>query len=167
MGERLTRSDIEKMQAEIDRLKMHDLPRVREEIKEARAQGDLSENYEYYAARRAKGEMDGRVRYLTNLIKNAVILEDNSASDEVGINKWVTIRFPEDGSTERYKLVTSVRANSIENRIEEQSPLAKALKGHHVGDRVHVRVNEDISYDVIVEKIENTGEEASDTIKRF
>ena len=74
MHDRLTKQDIEKMQEEIDHRKTVVRPQILKEVQEARAQGDLSENFEYHAARKAKGENDSRIRYLENMIKTAVLL---------------------------------------------------------------------------------------------
>ncbi|MDO4621834.1 MAG: transcription elongation factor GreA [Eubacteriales bacterium] len=167
MYDKLTKSDIEKLQEEIDHRKLVVRPKILKEVQEARAQGDLSENFEYYAARKAKGENDRRIRYLENMINTAIIVEDHSAEDEVGLNKKVTVRFEDEDEVEVYKIVTSVRADSLEGRITPNSPLGKALMRRKVGDVCRVKVNEQFSYNVIIEKIENTGEEETDKIRTF
>ena len=130
-----------------------------EAVKEARAQGDLSENFEYYAAKRHKNQNESRIRYLERMLKTAVIVTDASKEDEVGMDDIVEVEFEEDGEIEKYKLVTSIRGNSMENRISIESPIGKALKGRKTGDRVKVQVSEDISYYLIIRSIEKTGEE--------
>ena len=91
MKEKLTRQDAEKIQAEIDHRKLVLRPQILDAVREARAQGDLSENFEYYAAKRENGINNSRIRYLEQMLKNSVIVEDHSSSDEVGLNKSVTV----------------------------------------------------------------------------
>ncbi|MCF0146539.1 MAG: transcription elongation factor GreA [Eubacterium sp.] len=167
MYDRLTESDIKKIKEEIEHRKLVVRPQILSEVREARAHGDLSENFEYYAARKAKGENDSRIAYLENMIKTATVIRDSSAEDEVGLNKRVIIRFPGETETEEFKIVTSVRADSLRNLITEDSPLGKALMGHHAGESVHVSVSADVQYDVEIVEIRNTGEEESDTLKAY
>ena len=96
MKEKLTPKDIEKIQAEIDHRKLVLRPQILDAVREARAQGDLSENFEYYAAKRENGTNNSRIRYLERVLKNAVIVEDHTTSDEIGLNKTVTVYIPED-----------------------------------------------------------------------
>lgn len=88
-----------------------------EAVKEARAQGDLSENFEYYAAKKHKNQNESRIRYLERMLKTATVVDDSSKSDEVGMDDIVEVEFEEDGEVEKYKLVTSIRGNSMENRV--------------------------------------------------
>ena len=133
-----------------------------EAVKEARAQGDLSENFEYYAAKKHKNQNESRIRYLERMLKTAEVVEDTSRSDEVGMDDIVEVEFEEDGEVEKYKLVTSIRGNSMENRVSIESPIGKALKGHRVGDRVKVQVNENVSYYLHIRSIDKTGDEGED-----
>ncbi|MEE0955625.1 MAG: transcription elongation factor GreA [Eubacterium sp.] len=166
MHDKLTKQDIEKMQAEIDRRKLELRPQILAELKEARAQGDLSENFEYYAAKKARGENDGRIRYLENMIRTAVIVEDHSDADQVGLDKRVVLAFDgNDDDTEEYKIVTSVRGNSLEGRITPESPLGRALMGHRPGDKVHVKVSDTIEYDVVIKEVAQDDEE--DEIRKY
>ena len=167
MKEKLTRKDVEKIQAEIDHRKLILRPQILEAVREARAQGDLSENFEYYAARRENGTNNSRIRYLERLLKNAVILEDHSSADEVGLNKSVTVYIEEDDECETYKIVTSIRGNSMKNLISIESPLGKALLHHHTGDRVTIPVNDAYSYDVIIREIRDDLCEDGDRIRTF
>ncbi len=166
MHDNLTQSDIDKMQEEIDHRKLVERKQLIEAVKEARAQGDLSENFEYYAAKKAKNQNESRIRYLENMIKTANIIEDDSAADEVGINKKVTVLFEDDDETEVYKIVTSVRGNSLDGRISPESPVGAALMGHKVGDRVEVKAGVG-SYFIVIKDIENTGEEETDKLRSF
>ena len=167
MYDQLTRSDIRKMEEEIEHRKLVVRPKALEDVKEARAQGDLSENFEYYAAKKFKNQNESRIRYLERMIKTARVISEDSAEDEVGINNTVTVEFLEDGLVETYKIVTTVRGNSLENLISNESPLGKALLGKKEGDTVHVQVNASIGYDVKVVQIENTADDGSDKIRSF
>ncbi len=159
MREKLTHGDVEKIQEEIDHRKLVIRREAIEAVKEARAQGDLSENFEYYAAKKHKNQNESRIRYLERMLKTADIVEDTSRSDEVGMNDIVEVEFEEDGEIEKYKLVTSIRGNSLENRVSIESPIGKALKGHKAGDRVEVKVNDNYSYFLLIRSIDKTGSE--------
>ena len=167
MREKLTKSDVEKIQAEIEHRKLEVRPKCLEAVKEARAHGDLSENFEYHAAKKDKNQNESRIRYLEKMIKTAKIISTDSAEDEVGMNNTVTVYFEEDDEEEVYKIVTTVRGNSLKNLISNESPLGKALLGHRVGDRVEVRVNDDYSYFVTIRKIENTVDDGTDKLRKF
>lgn len=117
MREQLTQSDIRKIQEEIDYRKLVVRKEAIEAVKEARAQGDLSENFEYYAAKKDKNRNESRIRYLENMIKNARVVSDKSRSDEVGLNDTITLYFEDDDEEDVYRLVTSIRGNSLENKI--------------------------------------------------
>ena len=144
MYDQLTPSDIKKMEEEIEHRKLVVRPKALEDVKEARAQGDLSENFEYYAAKKYKNQNESRIRYLERMIKTARVISEDSAEDEVGINNTVTVEFLEDGLEETYKIVTTVRGNSLENLISNESPLGKALLGKKEGETAHVQVNNTI-----------------------
>ena len=167
MAERLTKSDVAKIEAEIEKRKLEIRPQLISEVKEARAQGDLSENFEYYAAKKAKNQNESRIRYLENMLKFATIVEDESVSGEVGMNNRVTLYFPEDDLEEEYKIVTSIRSNSLKGKISIESPLGKALLGHKVGDTVTIKVDDDYSYDVEIRAIDESDDESEDEIKSF
>ena len=167
MYDRLTQSDIDKMQKEIDYRKLELRKQLLEDVKETRAHGDLSENFEYHAAKRAKNQNESRIRYLERMIKTAHIVEDNSKDDEVGMNNRVTVLFEEDQTTETYKIVTTVRGDSLNNLISIESPLGKALLHHKEGDRVEVKVNDTYSYYVVIQKIENNKDDEYDKIRSY
>ncbi|MCQ2082205.1 MAG: transcription elongation factor GreA [Lachnospiraceae bacterium] len=163
MFNQLTKKDIEDMQAEIENRKVVLRPQLLEAVKEARAHGDLSENFEYYAAKKEKNKNESRIRFLERMIKTAEIIDDNSASDEVGVNDTVDIVFEEDGTSDSLTIVSTMRGDSLKNLISVESPIGKALLGHKVGDRVEVVVNKDFNYYIKVTKIskDNLGESAS------
>ena len=100
MYDQLTPTDIRKMEEEIEHRKLVVRPRALEDVKEARAQGDLSENFEYYAAKKFKNQNESRIRYLERMIKTARVISEDSAEDEVGMNNTVTVEFIEDCSVE-------------------------------------------------------------------
>ena len=167
MYDKLTKNDIQKMQEEINHRKLVVRKEALEAVKEARAHGDLSENFEHHAAKKDKNQNESRIRYLERMIKTAKVISTDSAEDEVGMNNTVTVYFEEDDEEEVYKLVTTVRGNSLKNLISNESPLGKALLGHKVGDRVEVAVNENYSYYVVIRKIENTVDDGSDKLRSF
>lgn len=167
MYDELTEQDIKKMEEEIEYRKLVVRKEALEAVKEARAHGDLSENFEYHAAKKDKNQNESRIRYLEKMIKTAKIISTESAEDEVGMNNTVTVYFEEDDEEEVYKIVTTVRGNSLKNLISNESPLGKALLGHKVGDRVEVHVNENYSYFVEIRKIENTVDDGTDKLRSF
>lgn len=167
MKSQLTESDVKKIEEEIEHRKLVVRKEAIEAVKEARAQGDLSENFEYYAAKRDKNKNESRIRYLERMLKTATVISDDSKEDEVGINNTVTVYFEEDDEYETYRLVTSIRGNSIKGLISIESPIGKAIRGHKEGDRVMVKVNDSYRYPLVIKKIEKTSDDSQDTIKAF
>ena len=166
MGHELTKNDIKKMQEEIE-YRVHEVRKAAlDDVKETRAHGDLSENFEYHAAKRFKNKNESRIRYLQRTIKNATIIDDSSAEDEVGINNTVEIMYEDDESTEEIKLVTTIRADSLSGLVSIESPLGKAILGKKVGDRVLVEVNANVQYYVIIRNIINT-DDSDDKISSY
>ncbi|MCR5607719.1 MAG: transcription elongation factor GreA [Lachnospiraceae bacterium] len=167
MYDKLTKSDIKKIQDEIDHRKLVVRKEAIEAVKEARSYGDLSENFEYYAAKRDKNRNESRIRYLEKMIKTAEVIDDSSSDDEAGINNTVTVYFEEDDETEVYRLVTTVRGNSLKGMISIDSPMGKALIGHKVGDRVFVELDKGDGYYVVIKAIENTSDDSNDEIRKY
>ena len=167
MYNQLTQKDIEAMEAEIEERILVVRPKLLESVKEARAHGDLSENFEYYAAKREKNKNESRIRFLERMIKTAKVIPDDSKEDEIGMNNTVEVEFEEDHTIERYKIVTTMRGNSLEGLISVESPIGKALMGHKAGDRVYVKVNDSYGYYLIVKSIENTEDDGSDKLRSF
>lgn len=167
MGERLTENDVKKIQAEIEYRKLTVRKEAIEAVKEARAQGDLSENFEYYAAKKDKNKNESRIRYLERMLKTAEIVSEDSKADEAGMNNVIEVYFEEDDETETYKLVTSIRGNSLDNKISIESPLGKAILGHREGDRVWVKINESAGYYIVIKKILKNTDDTEDEIKSF
>lgn len=167
MYNQLTQKDIKDMEAEIEERKLVIRPQLLEAVKEARAHGDLSENFEYYAAKREKNKNESRIRFLERMIKTAEVIPDESEEDEVGMNKTVEVQFEEDGSVEKYKIVTTMRGNSLEGLVSVESPIGKALMGHKAGERVYVQVNDSFGYYLLIRSIENTEADGSDKLRSF
>lgn len=167
MREQLTNCDVKKIEEEIEYRKLVVRKEAIEAVKEARAHGDLSENFEYHAAKKDKNQNESRIRYLERMLKTAVIVSDESKDNEAGINNTVTVYFEDEDETEEYRLVTSVRGSSLKGLISIESPMGKALLGHKEGDRVYVKLNDSAGYYVVIKLIENTGESKEDSIRKF
>ena len=153
MYNQLTQADIERIRAEIEHRKLVVRKEAIEAVKEARAQGDLSENFEYYAAKRDKNKNESRIRYLERIIKTATIVESDNAEDEIGLNTTVELYIEDDDETETVTVVTTAQEDSLKGRISIESPMGKALLKHKVGDKVWIQVNKDFGYQVIVRSI--------------
>lgn len=167
MFNELTQKDIEAMQVEIDHRKLVIRKQLLEEVKETRAHGDLSENFEYHAAKRAKNQNESRIRYLERMIRTAQIITDESKEDEVGINKIVELYFEEDEELETYKIVTTIRGNSLSGLVSIESPIGKALLGHREGDRVWVAIDEHTGYFVEIRSIKEADASVEDKLRSF
>lgn len=167
MHNQLTEKDIRRMQEEIEHRKTVVRKEALDAVKEARAQGDLSENFEYYAAKREKNRNESRIRFLERMIKTAEIISDESAEDEIGVNNTVELYFEEDDVVETMKIVTTMRGNSLEGLVSTESPIGKALLGHKQGDRVFIRVNDNYGYYVQVRRIDKTVDDGTDKIRSF
>ena len=167
MNNELTKKDIEDMEAEIEHRKCVVRKELLEHVKEARSHGDLSENFEYYAAKKEKNQNESRIRYLERMIRTAKVLDDDSKEDEVGINKTVTVYVEEDEVEEEYKIVTTVREDSLHGLVSTESPMGKALLGHKVGDRVEITVSKDYSYFVVIRKIDNSTKDDAGALRNF
>ena len=167
MYNELTENDIKKMEEEIEYRKLVVRKNALEAVKEARSHGDLSVNFEYHAAKKEKNQNESRIRYLERMIRTAQIVTDESKENEVGLNNLVDVYFEDDDETEQFKLVTTIRANSLEGRISTESPIGKAIFGHKVGDRVYVEINEKQGYYIIIKNIEKILDDDSDPIQKF
>ena len=167
MKEQLTQSDVKKIKDEIEYRKLVVRKKELEAVKEARAQGDLSENFEYKAAKQDKNRNESRIRYLERMLKNARIISDASKEDEAGINNTVELYFEDEGETDTIRLVTSVRGNSLEGLISIESPLGKAVLGRREGDRVKVELSEGRGYYVVIKKIIKTSDDSEDQLRKY
>lgn len=167
MHDELTKIDLEKMQAELDHRRLELMPELIEEVKRTRAFGDLSENYEYKAAKQAQNKNRSRIRYLEGMIKSAKIIEDRSAADQVGLFDKVEIYIPEDGETELIQVVTTVRCDPRKGLISKESPFGQAVLGKRVGDCFTVRVSETYSYTAQIRSITKTQDDGSAPLLQF
>jgi len=133
----LTKEGLEKFKEELEYLKSVKRRENIRALQEARAQGDLSENAEYDAARDEQAQIEARIAELENIIKNSRIIESDN-TDTVGIGKTVEIEILPEGEKISYTIVGSEEANPFENKISIASPVAQALKGKHKGDIVDI-----------------------------
>lgn len=167
MGEKITIEDKKRIEDEIRHRKLLVRPQAIADVQEARAHGDLSENFEYKAAKQFKNQNDSRIRYLEKILKYAQVIDSDSKDGEVGVNTIVTVYFEEDDEEETYKIVTSIRGNSLENKISIDSPMGKALHHHKVNDTVNIKVNDDYSYDVVIKSIDKFYDDGTDEIRKY
>lgn len=166
MYDELTKVDIEKIQQELDeRAKLR--KKLIQDVQTAREFGDLSENFEYKAAKQEKNRNESRIRYLQRVLRTAVVVSAESAEDAVGLFDKVTVFFEEDNEEQIVQLVTTMRQNAMEGLISKESPMGRAIFGRKVGDRVTVQVNETISYPIVIRAIEKGTDDASLNIRAY
>ena len=161
MHDELTKEDLRKMQQELDYRRLELMPELIEEVKRTRAFGDLSENYEYKAAKQAQNKNRSRIRYLEGMIKTALVIEDRSDADSVGLFDKVEIYMPEDDETDLIQVVTTVRCDPRKGLISRESPFGKAVLGKKVGDRFTVQVSDTYSYEAVIRTIEKCEDDGS------
>ena len=167
MYDELTRSDLQKMQEEIDYRVQQLRPKLIEDGQTARAFGDLSENFEYKCAKQDKNRNDARIRYLQRMIKTARVIEDRSAADTAGLYDTVEIFMENMGKSRSIVLVTTLRQDALKGLISKESPVGRALMGHKAGDRVEVAVSPELKYTVEIRKIEKGSDDASLDISSY
>ena len=136
-------------------------------MKVARSFGDLSENFEYKAAKREKNRNDSRIRYLENMIKTAKVIDASPSGEGIGLFDKVTFWIEEDEEEETIQLVTTLRQDALKGLISKESPVGKALWGHKVGDRVLIEASPTYSYYVQIRSVEQTGEDPDIPISTF
>ena len=166
MYDELTKQDIAKMQAELDE-RNRLMPELIEEVKRTRAFGDLSENFEYKEAKRAKNRNGSRIRYLENMIKSAHIIDSDSAEDEVGLYDKVEIYIPEEDETQIIQVVTTIRTDPLKGLISRESPFGKAILGKKAGDSFTVFANENYSYEAVIKSITKCEDDGSSPILQY
>ena len=167
MYDELTEVDIKKMQEEIDHRTLVLRPQILEDVKTAREFGDLSENFEYKAAKREKSRNESRIRYLERMISTAKVITDKSKPDEIGLFDKVELYFEEEDETQTIKLVTTLRQNALNGLISKESPLGKAVMGHRTGDRVRVEVSPEYGYFVQIRAVEKGVDDESLPISEY
>ena len=167
MYDELTEVDIQKMREELEYRERELRPKLIEDVKVARAFGDLSENFEYKAAKREKNRNDSRIRYLTRMINTAKVIEDKSADGVVGLFDKVKIYIEEDDEERDIRLVTTLRQNAPEGLTSKESPVGRAVMGHRAGDRVLVEVSPDYSYYIVIRSVEKGEDDGSIPIRGY
>lgn len=167
MYDELTKIDIQKLKDELEYRIGTVRPKILEEVKFTRSFGDLSENAEYHAAKRERGKNESRIRYIRNMLKTAIVIDSESAQNEVGLFDTVTYYVEEDDCEEQVRIVTTLRQNSMEGLISKESPLGKALMGKTVGERLLVKVSDDYSYYIVIKNIQKGEDDASLEIRKF
>ncbi len=167
MYDELTQVDIDKMKQELEWRISTVRPTILEDVKFARSHGDLSENFEYHAAKRERGKNESRIRYLRAMIKTARIIDTQSDSDKVGLFDTVTYLLEDDGEVEQVRIVTNLRRDPFENIISKESPLGRALMGKKVGDRVLVETDSGYKYYIVIKSIEKGTDDASLDIRKY
>lgn len=164
MHDELTAQDIAMMQKELDHRKLELMPELIEEVKRTRAFGDLSENFEYKAAKQAQNRNRSRIRYLERMIKSARVIEDRAGADEVGLFDEVELYFEDDDETETIQVVTTVRCDPLQGRISREAPLGKAVLGRKQGDHVTVTTEDGDTYTVVIRSICKQADDGSGSI---
>ena len=167
MHNELTKTDLKKMQEELDYRRITLRPKLLEEVKTARGFGDLSENFEYKAAKQEKNKNESRIRYLENMIRTARVIDDASVAGEVGLYDKVTIYLEDDDEEETWQVVTTVRQDVLNGRISKESPMGSALLGKKVGERFYVRVNPEYGYYAVVRSIETGQDDGSAALNSY
>lgn len=168
MGQRLTKGDIAKIEAEIEHRRVDLRPELTKAVAEAAAQGDRSENFEYYAAKRENNQNNSRIRYLERVLRTATVVDDGDVpADVVSVDKEVRVFIPDDDEEDVYTLVTPIRADSLNNIVSIESPIGRALLGHKVGDTVTVKANDTYSYELKILEIKASDKAGDLNIARF
>ena len=165
MHNELTAQDIAMMQKELEHRKLELMPELIEEVKRTRAFGDLSENFEYKAAKQAQNRNRSRIRYLERMIKSAHIIEDRAGADEIGLFDKVELYFEEDDEIETIQVVTTVRCDPLQGRVSREAPLGKAVLGRKAGDRVKVETDDGAAYTVVIRSITKEMDDGNGTIR--
>lgn len=167
MYDELTEVDVQKMQEEINYRIQVLRPKLIEDVQTARAFGDLSENFEYKCAKQEKNRNDSRIRYLQRMVATAKVISTDSTEDAVGLFDRIVVYHEKLGREMSMRIVTTLRADAGKGLISKESPVGKALLGRKVGDKVHVKVSDDVQYDMIVRSIEKGADDDSLDIRRY
>lgn len=167
MHNELTQKDLDLMRQELDHRRTVLRPQLLEQVKVARAFGDLSENFEYKAAKQEKNSNERRICFLENMIGTAVVVDDHSEADTVGLYDTVTVFLEDEEETEVWQIVTTMRQNVLEGRMSRESPMGKAMLGRRVGERFYVKVNDQSGYYAVVQSIEKGSDDGSAPLNQF
>ena len=161
MKNEMTQKDMEQIQEELRQRRTELMPKQLEAVQEARAFGDLSENFEYKAAKMELNKNKSRIRYLQRLLDNAVIVSDQSKAGTIGLFDKVRAEMVGEGEEIDLQIVTPMRANALEGLITRDSPVGKAIFGHKPGDTVHVQVRPDFGYDLKILSVDPQQDDGS------
>ena len=167
MYNELTEVDIRKMQEEIDYKMRFVRPKCIEDLQTARGFGDLSENYEYKAAKQELRRCDSRLRYLRRMINTAKVISVKEEAGVVQLFDKVELYYEDDAETETIQLMTTLRQDAVSGIISKESPLGRAILGHKAGDRVEVKVRDDFSYFVQIKSISKGSDDDTLPISSF
>ncbi len=167
MNNELTKKDLELMTQELNHRRITLRPQLLEEVKVARAFGDLSENFEYKAAKQDKNKNERRIRYLERMIKTATVVEESRGDGTIGLYDRITVYLEEDDETEQWQVVTTVRQDVLNGRISKESPVGRRLLGKKKGDRILIRVNEDYSYYIVIRDVQPGVDDGSAALNSF
>ncbi len=167
MHNELTKKDLEMMRKELDHRRLELMPQQLEAVKVARAFGDLSENFEYKAAKQELNRNKGRIRYLENMIRTAHVIAETGPTDGAGLYDKITVYLPDDDCEETYQVVTTVRQDALHGRISKESPVGAALLGKKVGETVHIQTDGGYSYDMIIRAIEKGADDGSAPLNEY
>lgn len=166
MHNKLTKKDIELMRQELDHRRIVLRPKLLEEVKVARAFGDLSENFEYKAAKQEKNRNESRIRYLENMIRTSQVVEEAPAGEGAALYDRITLSMP-GGKEAVYQVVSTMRSDPLHGLISLESPVGKALLGHKAGDKVHIQIDEKFGYDVEILSLEKGQDESAIPLNRY
>ena len=166
MHDELTAVDMQKMREELREREEVLMPKILEDVKVARSFGDLSENFEYKAAKAEQRKNMSRIRYLKQMLASAVVIDAKSGADEVGLFDRVVLYLEDDDEEMTVRFVTTLRQNALEGLISKESPLGAAVI-HKAGERVYVRVNDDYGYYAEIRSIEKGQDDASLEISAY
>ena len=161
MHDELTAVDMQKMREELREREEVLMPKILEDVKVARSFGDLSENFEYKAAKAEQRKNMSRIRYLKQMLASAVLIDAKSGADEVGLFDRVVLYLEDDDEEMTITIVTTLRQNSLKNLISKESPIGKALLGKKSGERIFVRVSDDYGYYAVIRGIEKGSDDES------
>ena len=167
MYNELTEVDIRKMQEEIKYRLRVVRPKCVEEVARTAAFGDRSENYEYKAAKQELRRCDSRLRYLKRMIATAKVVKPDTREGVVGLFDRVELFYEDEGETETITLMTTLREDALNGIISQESPLGKAVMGKRAGDRVLVKVSDDVQYYVQIRAIQKGSDDDSLPIHPF
>ena len=122
---------------------------------------------EYKVAKQEKNRNDSRIRYLQRMIRTAHVIEDRSSADTAGLYDTVEIFMENLGRSRKIQLVTTLRQDALKGLISKESPVGKAVMGHRAGETVHVQVNENVGYDIVIRSVEKGQDDDSLPISAY